>query len=115
MCVGEVAKGKGGRKPGSLNKKTLAALALTEGLTPLLQREIPKVIDALIFQAKGGDVPAARLLLEQFTLKAKEHAALVEGHNPTGVATGGKGALNISIQVVGSDTAKDVDGEVIDG
>lgn len=82
-----------GRKKGVRNKATLLALALMEN-------ELNDIVRTIINAAKGGDMAAARLIVDKLVPAAKERPlsiALPDARTPQGIAE----AQEIVLQAVG--------------
>ena len=60
-----VSGNPGGRPKGSKNKSTLLREAMEQKVDRKLSREIPQVLDVVIRAAKGGDMSAAKMLLDR--------------------------------------------------
>ena len=54
-----------GRPKGARNKSTLLREAMEQKVDRKLSREIPQVLDVVIRAAKGGDMSAAKMLLDR--------------------------------------------------
>ena len=54
-----------GRKPGSKNKTTLFKEAMRDGFEELLQKDGKRVFKAVVDKALGGDMTAAKLILDR--------------------------------------------------
>lgn len=55
----------GGRKKGSKNKTTLLREAIEQDATDILVRELPKIVEVVVDQAKQGNLKAAKMILDR--------------------------------------------------
>mgnify|MGYP000545246334 CR=1 FL=1 len=93
-----------GRSKGSKNKVTLLREAVKQGAEDLMIKELPKIIEVVIKQAQGGDLTAAKMILDRTipVIKAYEDKPNLGG-----------GSINI---IIGSlDAPVHIEGELDDG
>lgn len=95
-----------GRPKGVKNKTTLFKEAMKEGFENLLEKEAKKVFEAVVSEAKNGNMVAAKMILDRVVPVAKS----------IDISAGdtAKGGIVINIESLTASIGKADEGEVID-
>jgi len=83
-----VSGNKRGRPKGSKNKSTILREAMQAKCEGMLTSEVPKVLEVVLDAAKGGDLQAAKMILDR----------AIPVHKATDGAKEGKGQITIQIE-----------------
>ena len=54
-----------GRPPGSKNKKTLLQEVIRENSVELMMQSLPKIVEAVVAEARKGNMQAAKMILDR--------------------------------------------------